>query len=526
MAQQEYDVLIIGSGASGGTVAHTLTRLGLKCVMVEAGPLVDFDKARELKPVYELPYRGFGKPGKLPHVFQANEFNANQWVDEKEVPYTHAPKQPYNWVRVRMVGGKSNFWARMSFRLSDYEFKAKDHDGFGENWPLSYADLSPYYDKIEAIFRVTGRKEGLKQLPDGNFIPDESPDTEAVQRVARSGKEYGMTVTKIRRSLGNGTLASSRNLLLPEAIATGNLTLVPNCVAREISLDRNTGKVNGLHVVERHSRREWHVRAKVVVVAASCLESTRLLLNSKIANSSGVLGRYLMDQFYITNSVVALVPEAKNGKARRNMIGGAGYIPRFANLTKGQEAGKKYIRGCAFDFSTGGTPDAKFFPAWGKELDELLQGARGAGVSATAMGDVLPRYENRVRIDDNVVDAYGIPVLNFECQYGENEREMATDSVATLAEVWRKAGFEVLHTNDKPLPPGYSIHELGTCRMGSNPKTSVLNAYNQSHDIRNLFVVDGSSFVTAGTQNPTMTICALAMRASEYLSEKLGRKEL
>ncbi len=524
MAQQEYDVLIIGSGASGGMSAYTLTKLGLKCAMVEAGPLVDFERSRVLKPVYELPYRGFGQPGRLPHVFQANEFNANQWVDEKEVPYTHDPKSPYNWVRVRMVGGKSLFWARMSFRLSDYEFKAKDHDGFGENWPISYADLAPFYDRVDPIFRVSGRKEGLKQLPDGLFVPDESPDTEATLRMGRAGKEFGMTVTKIRRSLGTGGLASSRNLLLPDAMATGNLTLVPNAVAREISIDKNTGKANGLYFVERQSKREMHIKARVVVVAASCLESTRLLLNSKIANSSGALGHYLMDQSYIGNSVVALVPEAKNGKASRGMVGGAGYIPRFANLKNGKE--KKYIRGCAFDFSTGGTPDAKYFPAWGKELDDMQMAARGAGFSATAMGEVLPRFENRVEIDKTVVDAYGIPVLHFECKYGDNELEMMKDSVATLAETCRSAGFEVIHTNDKPFPPGYSIHELGTCRMGTDPKKSVLNAYNQSHDIKNLFVVDGSSFVTAGTQNPTMTICALAMRASEYLADQLSKKEL
>ena len=524
MAAQDYDVLIIGSGASGGMAAHTLTKLGLKCVMVEAGPLVDFDRARVLKPVYELPYRGFGEPGRLPHVLQANEFNANQWVDEKEVPYTHDPKEPYNWVRVRMVGGKSLFWARMSFRFSDYEFKAKDHDGFDENWPIGYADLAPFYDRVDPIFRVTGRKEGLKQLPDGLFIEDESPDSEATKRMAVAGKPMGMTITKIRRSLGNGQLASSRNLLLPDAMATGNLTIVPNAVAREISIDKNTGKASGLHFVDRHSKREMHIKAKAVVVAASCLESTRLLLNSKIANSSGALGHYLCDQLYISNSVVALIPEAKNGKATRGMVGGGGYIPRFANLTKGKE--KNYIRGLAFDFSTGGTPDAKFFPGWGKEVEDAQNVARGAAFSATAMGEALPRYENHVRLDKNVVDAYGIPVLHFQVKYGENEANMAKDSVDTLAEVCRKAGFEVIHKNDKPFPPGYSIHEVGTCRMGDDPKRSVLNKWNQSHDIKNLFVVDGSSFVTSGSQNPTMTICALSMRASEHLADQLGKREI
>lgn len=522
MAAKEYDVIIVGSGASGGMAAYTLTKLGVKCLLLEAGPQVDFARNRVLKPVHELPYRGFGKPGRLTHVFQANEFNANQWVDETENPYTHDPKDPYNWVRVRMVGGKSNFWARMSFRLSDYEFKAKDHDGFGENWPISHADLAPFYERVEPIFRVSGRKEGLDQLPDGIFVEDTSPDSSATKRVAEAGKPYGITVTKIRRALGQGPLASSFNLLLPPAMETGNLTIVPNAIAREVSVDKNTGLVNGVHFIDRQSRRELHVKGRAVVLGASCLESTRLLLNSKIANSSGALGHYLHDQFYITNSVAAVIPEARNGKGR-GIVGGAGYIPRFRNL-KTKE--KNYIRGYAFDFFTGGTPDAKYFPSWGEELQKELDSVRGAGFVATAMGEVLPRFENHVRVEKNKVDAWGIPVLNFQCRYTDNEFNMAKDAVETLSEICRKAGFEVLNRNDKMFPPGYSIHELGTCRMGDDPKKSVLNKWNQSHDIKNLFVVDGSSFVTGGSQNPTMTILALSMRASEYLVEQMKKREL
>jgi choline dehydrogenase-like flavoprotein len=320
MAAKQYDVLIIGSGASGGMAAHTLTKQGANCVLLDAGPLVDFAKQRVSKAVYDLPFRGFGRPGKLPHVFQANEFNANQWVDEAQVPYTHDPKEPYNWVRVRMIGGKSLFWARMSFRLSDYEFKAKDHDGFGENWPISYADLAPFYDRVEPIFRVSGKKEGLPQLPDAVFrdldgapLDDNSPYAGAVTRFIDAAKPRGIPVTKIRRSLGRGQFASSFNLLLPDALATGKLTIVPNAVAREITVDKNTGLANGAHFVDRQSKREMHVRARAVIVAASCLESTRLLLNSGIANSSGALGRYLHDQFYITQSCVAIVPEARDG---------------------------------------------------------------------------------------------------------------------------------------------------------------------------------------------------------------------
>ena len=523
MTNTEYDVLIIGSGASGGMAAYTLTQKGVKCLLLEAGPSIDFQRQRGLKPVYELPYRGFGKPGRLSHVLQANEFNANQWVDEAEAPYTHNPREPYNWVRVRMIGGKSLFWARMSYRLSDYEFKAKDHDGFGDNWPISYADLAPFYDRVEPIFRVSGRKEGLSQLPDGNFVDDTSPDAGALKRFGAAGQSRGMTVTKIRRSLGDGQFASSYNLLLPPAQATGNLTIVSDAVVREITTDKKTGLANGVNFVDRQSGRELHARAKVIVLGASCLESTRILLNSKIANSSGVLGRYLHDQFYISNGVIAIVPEAKDGKAPRGLMGGAGYVPRFRNM-KTKE--KNFLRGYAFDIYTGGTPDAKYYPAWGEELNSMIDSHRGASIGTTIMGEVLPRYENHVRLDPKVRDAWGIPVLNFQCRYTDNEFNMAKDAVTTISEVCAEAGFEVLNGNDKMFPPGYSIHELGTCRMGANPKSSVLNKWNQCHDVKNLFVVDGSSFVTGGTQNPTLTIMSLSMRASEYLAEQLRKGDL
>lgn len=523
MTKENYDVLIIGSGASGGMAAYTLTQKGIKCLMLEAGPLVDFNRQRTLKPVYELPYRGMGKPGKLPRVFQANEFNASQWVDETDVPYTHDPKEPYNWVRIRMLGGKSLFWARMSYRLSDYEFKGKDHDGFGENWPISYAELAPFYDRVEPIFRVSGRKEGLPQLPDGIFVEDTSPDAGALNRFRDAGKSLNLTVTKIRRSLGDGQFASSYNLLLPAAQATGNLTIVPNAVVRDITTDKKTGLVNGVNYVDRQSGRALHAKAKVVVVGASCLESTRILLNSNIANSSGVLGHYLHDQFYISNGVQAVVPEAKGGNAPRGLMGGSGYLPRFRNL-KTKE--KNFIRGYATDLNTGGTPDPKYFGAWGAELQKQLDEHRGAAFGTTIMGEVLPRFENYAKLDPKVTDKWGIPVLNFHCRYSDNEFNMAKDAVATISNICNDAGFKVLHGNDKMFPPGHSIHELGTCRMGDDPKKSVLNKWNQSHDIKNLFVVDGSSFVTGGAQNPTLTILALTMRASEYLAEQLRKGDL
>jgi choline dehydrogenase-like flavoprotein len=340
-----------------------------------------------------------------------------------------------------------------------------------------------------------------------------------MQRFIAAAEKRSIPVTKMRRATGRGQFASSFNLLLPDAMDTGNLTIVPNAVVREITTDRNTGLVNGVNFIDRQSGREMHAKARVAIVGASCLESTRILLNSKIANSSGALGHYLLDQFYITQGVQAIVPEAKDGKAPRGLMGGGGYAPRFVNLKKGKE--QDFIRGYAFDFGTGGSPDPKFIPGYGAEHEKTVRSLQGAGVSVTIMGEVLPRYENYVEPDKTVTDAWGIPVLRFHAKYSDNEFKMARHAMNTFAEVCENAGFEVLTKHDQMWPPGYSIHELGTCRMGDDPKKSVLNKWNQSHDIKNLFVVDGSSFVTGGYQNPTMTILSLSMRASEYLAEQM-----
>jgi choline dehydrogenase-like flavoprotein len=518
-----YDVLIIGSGASGGMVAHTLTRKGIRCLMLDAGPPVDFTRDRALKPVYELPYRGFGQPGRFPHVTQANEFNASLWADEKQNPYTYPEKEPYYWVRARLIGGRTMLWGRASWRLSDHVFASKDIDGFGENWPVRYQDLAPYYEKAEPLFRVSGRRDGIPQIPDGNFLEDNSPDSESVARFVNACKQRGVATTKARRATGQ--LASSANLLLPDALATGNLTVVPNAVVRELTVDKNTGLVNGANFVDRHSLRELHAKARIVVVGASTLESTRLLLNSRVANSSGVLGHYLHDQFYVKNIVQAVVPEARDGKARRGLMGGGGYIPRFRNLDK-PEKDKRFIRGYAVDFGSGGTPNPKYYAAYGEDLRRQIARDAGAGFSMTAMGEVLARKENHVRINKDVKDAWGIPVLHIEHKYTENEFEMAKDAMNTLAEFCHSAGFEVIAKHPYMVPPGESIHEIGTCRMGNDPKTSVLNKWNQSHDVKNLFVVDGSSFVSGGSQNPTLTILALSMRAADYMADQMGKGNL
>jgi choline dehydrogenase-like flavoprotein len=522
IAHETWDVLVIGSGHAGGMAAKILTESGIRCLMLNAGPVADVTRDAQDKYSYELPYRGFRPPGRLEHVFQANEYNANVWVDEQEVPYTFEPGQPYNWVRVRLFGGRSLFWSRQSFRLSDYEFKAHSRDGFGEDWPISHSDLAPYYARVEGIFQVTGALDGPPQMPDGNFLIDSKPWCPAMQRLIAAGKSVGMPVCKQRAALGRDGLASSINLLLPDAERTGKLTSLANAVVREITVDKNTGQPNGCHFVDRLSHREMTVKARVIVLAAGTLESTRLLLNSNIANSSGLVGRYLMDQIY-GPGLICSVPEARNGHSR-DVMGSRAIIPRFRNI---DTRAPNFLRGYAFNVTASTGPvGARNFTAFGADLQRKLDEYDGSGFYMTLMGEVLGRYENHVRIDSTRSDAWGIPALHIETKYTDNELNMAKDAVDTASEVAQSAGFEILAKNSAPNPPGYSIHEVGTCRMGNDPKKSVLNKFNQSHDHKNLFIVDGACFTSAGWQNPTMTILSLSMRASEYLAGEMTRQNL
>ena len=518
MRQEAVDVLIIGSGHAGGMAAKILTEKGISCLMLNAGPIVDVARNAERKSAYELPYRGFKPPGRLAHVFQSNEFNANVWVDEKEVPYTFDQANPYNWVRVRLFGGRSLFWSRQSFRLSDYEFKARSRDGFGEDWPISLADVAPYYSRVEDIFQVHGKSEGLEQYPDGNFVVDDSPWPTSMLRFAEAGKKIGVPVCRQRSSHGRDGLASSVNLLLPDAFATGKLEAVENAVVRNLTIDKQTGLVNGANFVDRLSRREMSVKAKRVVLAAGTLESTRLLLNSGLGNSSGVMGHYLMDQIYGAG-ITCSVPEARGGKATPALMGGGALVPRFRNISTKADG---FLRGYALNVTSRmGALEARNFAAYGTELQKKMDDYYGSAFYMTIMGEVLGRNENLVRINKDVVDAWGIPTLHVQTKYTDNEYNMARDAVNTSVAMAESAGFEVLSKNTEPNPPGYSIHEVGTCRMGDDTKKSVLNKWNQSHDHKNLFVVDGACFTSAGWQNPTMTILALSMRASEYMAEQM-----
>ena len=524
MAKQDHSVLIIGSGHAGGMAAYILAQTGIRCLMLNAGPPVDLSRDRRSVPGHEMAYRGLMEPGAIGDgAIGENVLSA--FVHPSEVPYTHDADKPYVWVRNRVLGGRSVFWSRQSFRLSDLEFKARDHDGYGENWPFSLADLAPYYERVEAMYRVTGRPEGLAHFPDSKFTTiNDSADSAPFTKVVAAARSRGITVSKGRQSLGVDGLASSINLMLPDALASGHLTIVPNAIVRELSVDRNTGLVNGAHFIDRHTRRELHAAAKIVVLAAGCLESTRILLNSGLANSSGVLGRYLFDQYY-GGTALALVPEAV-GRVRKGqpLPGlGNGIIAPFRNVT-GRE--KSFIRRYVVNLNTGANPSPDVLATYGADLDEKMADYAGAVCQGGMMGEVLPRHENHVRINKDVKDIYGIPVLHVSCAYTDNERNMHQDAQDSMAELFQAAGFQLLAKNPNHREPGQSVHELGTCRMGDNPKTSVLNKWNQCHDVRNLLVVDGSAFVTGGWQNPTLTISAIAMRAADHLADQLRKGEL
>ncbi len=524
MAEQDHQVLIIGSGHAGGMAAHVLAQKGIRCLMLNAGSAVDLSRDRRLVAGHEMAYRGLMEPGAIGDgAIGENVLSA--FVHPSEVPYTHDAGKPYVWVRNRVLGGRSVFWSRQSFRLSDYEFKAKDHDGYGENWPIGLTDLAPYYERVEAMYRVTGRPEGLPQFPDSKFTTiNDTADSDSLKKVIAAGKSRGITISKARQSLGIDGFASSINLMLPGALASGNLTIVPNAIVRELTVDKNTRRVNGAHFIDRHTRRELHVTAPVVVLAAGTLESTRLLLNSGIANSSGVLGRYLFDQYY-GGTAFAVVPEAvgrvRQGKPLQGF--GDGIIAPFRNITTRQKA---FIRRYVVNLNVGANPSPDILATYGAELEQKMADYAGAICQGGMMGEVLPRYENHVRINTEVKDVYGIPVLHVSAAYTDNERNMHQDAQDSMADLFQASGFELLAKSASHREPGQSVHELGTCRMGDNPKTSVLNKWNQSHDIANLLVVDGSAFVTGGWQNPTLTLSALSMRAADHLAELMRRGDV
>ncbi|HLG15405.1 MAG TPA: GMC family oxidoreductase [Blastocatellia bacterium] len=563
-----YDAIIIGSGATGGMAAKELTERGMEVLVLEAGPPAN--RERDLgthRWPYESMYRGFGPPGwrEQEQWMQttAGEFSRHFYVKDSENPYTTDPGKPFLWVRARIVGGKTLHWGRMSYRLSDLDFKAATHDGFGDDWPISYADLAPYYDRAEEFIGVSGNRDGLPQLPDGNFMPPmklncgEHLLRKGAEKTGRRGIPMRLAMLTAQPKphmkdrlpchyCGNcgdgcdvGAMFNSLASTLPVAAATGRMSLRPNSIVRHVIVDTNTGKAKGVAFVDRVTHEEREEFAKVIVLAASTLESTCIMLNSKsrqhprgLGNSSGVLGHYLVDHFGGIGASgyfkILAGRDATNDDGKASGL----LVPRFRNISK-ETRQQRFIRGYGFECGSGArispafAKNASITPGFGSEYKKRVRHYYTSAVSMTVRAEMLSRFENYVEIDPNgVVDAWGIPVLKIHCQYSDNEREMARDAAQTSEEILRAAGAEVVSTGGRITAPGRIIHELCTARMGNDPKTSVLNKFNQSWDVKNLFVVDGAAFVTSANQNPTLTMLALTMRACEYLADEYRRGNL
>jgi choline dehydrogenase-like flavoprotein len=560
--QITYDAIIIGSGASGGMAAKELTAKGFRVLVLEAGP--PFNPLRDFTShnwPYEVMYRGFGPPGwKAREQWMqdtASHYSRHFYVNDTEHPYTTDPGKPFMWVRARIVGGKTLHWGRLSWRFSDLDFKAASHDGYGDDWPIGYADIAPYYDKVEEFIGVSGNQDRLPHLPDGKFMPP-MPLTCGEHQLRRGAEKTGRRGITARVAMltgppkphmkgrhkchfcghcGDGcdvgAMFNSVVATLPHAAATGRMTLRPNSVVRHITVDPNTGKARGVAFVDRVTYREYEALGKVIIVAASTLESTRILLNSKsrqhprgLGNSSGVLGHYLVDHFGgisaggFFHDLKGREPVNEDGKATGLVI------PRFRNIDKASKQ-SRFIRGYHFECGSGISmfPGmARHVAGFGTKFKTRVRELYTAPVGMTVRAEMLPRFENYVEIDpDGVVDAWGVPVLKIHARHSDNEREMARDAAETSEEILRAAGAEITYKGGRMTAPGRIIHELGTARMGKDPKTSVLNEFNQVHDARNVFVTDGAAFVSGANQNPTITILALTMRACDYLADEFRR---
>jgi choline dehydrogenase-like flavoprotein len=554
MQTTPFDVIVVGSGASGGWAAKRLSEAGINVALLEAGrPQGDAD-FNEHVPAYDLTYRNRAgdwirrtRPVQK-DCYACREWNYKWFANDLEEPYTTPDGKPFSWQgRLRVVGGRTNVWARQSYRFSEQDLHGKSFDGYGEDWPLSYRDLAPYYDIVEDYVGISGQAESVPELPDGHFHPAMPMSCAETQLRTRVKNTLGWTVTigrtaNITRPL-NGRRAchycgpcehgcvthsyfNAAFTTVADALRSGKTTLITNAMVYQVLTDPSTHKATGVMYIDRVTREVREVRARAVLLGAQALESTRILLNSApggLANSSGVLGHYLMDHTWVAGGASGEFPDAPAPKPslgaaiRPNGL----YTIRMKNTINGPRE-KNYLRG--FGFQGGGSTTFRLnAPGYGAAFKQAVLDPL-TSVGLNGFGEVLPRFDNFVEIDRHVVDKFGIPVLRITMTWGENEKAMIPDMAVTAAQMLEAAGARNIQPFTVPdRIPGYGIHEMGTARMGRDPKTSVLNEFLRTHDIANLYVLDASSFVSSACQNPTLTIMALSVRACDHLLEEMKR---
>lgn len=559
MQATEYDAIVIGSGISGGWAAKELTEKGLRVLLLERGRNVEHvkDYVNATKGTWEYPHRG-GRTRAMEDAYPVlrrdyplNETNLDWWVNEQESPYTEV--QRFDWYRGYQVGGRSLLWGRQSYRLGDLDFEANARDGVGVDWPIRYADIAPWYDHVERHAGISGSIEGLAQLPDGQFQPPMplncgedliagrlSALYDGRRRII-PGRTANLTAPLPGRSpcqyrnacwLGcpYGAYFSTQSSTLPAAVATGRLTLRPFAIATEILYDRDRQRATGVRVLDAVTEETIDVDARVVFVCASTINSTWLLMRSAtdvwpggLGSSSGELGHNLMDHHFRLGArgrIEGLDDRTVYGQRPTGF-----YLPRYRNLFGDR---RDYLRG--FGYQGGASRQG-----WARAVRELGVGAdfkdRMAQpgewtVGATAFGEMLPNHDNHMSLDETQVDKWGLPVPKIDCATGENERLMRIDMMNDMAEMLDECGVVDVEPYDGEYFPGMGIHEMGTARMGRDPRTSVLNEYNQVWDAPNVFVTDGSCMTSSGCQNPSLTYMALTARAADYAVRELNRQNL